>query len=233
MTGPMDAGMELCGVVESEDELQSWLESAFEAAGWTAIREVRPHSSDYRADLIVQHDRFGWFGIETKYIGSNAGAVDMAKAHHQITQKYRGKKYIGNKIDLWCVCPYIKYANCRRKGDESDEKARQRRQYERRNWNKIHHTRPFFAHSGIGWVNLNHYALSLAFIHSEPGGRVPTTKLAETDAVQSNSERYSSIVNEWFEEVDMQRIREWAQRSVESAQYGRKGVIRSEVEADE
>jgi hypothetical protein len=47
-----------CPRFQNEDELQDWLEDEFEKAGWTAIREVTPHSSSVRADLIVNHEGY-------------------------------------------------------------------------------------------------------------------------------------------------------------------------------
>lgn len=218
--GPVDAGMDMCGKLESEDELQEWLEAAFEESGWTAIREVSPHSSDYRADLIVEHDEYGWFGIETKFIGSNQGPMDMAKAHHQIVQKYRGRKYIGNRIDLWAVCPYIKFTNCKEFPDDGKEDRRQRRRFEREKWGKINHTKAFFSHSGIGWINLNHYHLNMEFIQSTSGGRVPVGKLAEDDKVQQNTEQYQEYAGFHRDTCDMDMIREWASGKVDAAHYG-------------
>lgn len=227
---PKDAGMDLCGKIDSEDELQQWLQAAFEDAGWTAIREAAPHWSDYRADLIVEHGEFGWFGIETKYIGSSQGPVDMAKAHHQIVQKYRGKKYIGNKIDLWAVCPYIKYANCQKRPGESDEERRQRKDFERLKSESVYALSSFFKHTGIGWIDLDHYALSFDFVEGDSSGRVPTRKLAESEKVQQNREQYMEYVEGWFDRVDVARIRRWAENSVQAAHYGRPDVIKQPQE---
>jgi hypothetical protein len=221
-----DAGMELCGVIESEDELQEWLEGAFEDAGWTAIREVSPHGSNLRADLLVQHEEFGWFGVETKFIGKSQGPINLAKAHHQIVQQYRGRRYLGNKIDLWAVCPYIRCAHT-----TSDEHTR----FEERKWSQVNNLQPFFQHSGIGWINLDHYALSMRFIYADSSGRVPTTKLAEKYHGEYE-EKYRDIVRGWFDDVDMEAIRRWAANSVADAHYGRPNVIKEtgqEVTADD
>jgi hypothetical protein len=207
----VDAGMELTGVLDDEEELQQWLEQAFEECGWTAIREVSPHRSNFSADLIVNHDRYGWFGIETKYIRRGAGsggAHQMAKAHHQIVQQYRGKKYIGNRINLWAVCPYIRYFNTEDGGEY----------YEQRN--EIAHTKTFFDLSGIGWIGLDTYALSMSFVESQGYGRVPVGKLAQSEKVQQNRSRYRNSVERWRRECDMDRIRESVRRKTEKIHYG-------------
>jgi len=224
--GPIDHGMELCGVLDSEDALQEWLESAFEDAGWTAIREVSPVGSNYRADLIVQHDDYGWFGVETKYIGSSQGPIDMAKAHHQIVEKYRGRKYINTKIDLWLVCPYIKYGTADYSPDDN---------WRRQKWNQIYHMRQFFQHVGIGWINLDYYSLDLDFIEADSAGSIPVGKLAQTKKVQQNRERYAKYTSERARNVDVSRIREWAARKVKNALYGRPNVVSkpTEVGADD
>jgi hypothetical protein len=91
---------------ESEDQMQEWLEGEFESAGWTAVREVSPHNSNLRADLLVHHEDYDWIGIECKYMSSPRNGKKIAEAVEQIVTKYRGRKYIGKKIDLWAFCPY-------------------------------------------------------------------------------------------------------------------------------
>jgi len=134
----------------SEDDLQSWLESTFEDHGWTAIREVSPRTENVRADLIVQHTDYGWFGIETKIIGKSDGAK-IADAHHQITRKYRGKRFIGNRINCWVVCPYFK-------NDSNGRGA---------------YTREMFCRHGIGYFNVNWSTLRLDFSYSHGWAKVP------------------------------------------------------------
>jgi hypothetical protein len=221
--GPTDKGMELCGVLESEDELQEWLEAAFEDAGWTAIREVSPVRSNYRADLIVQHDDYGWLGIETKYIGSSQGPIDMAEAHYQIVGKYRGRKYINNRIDLWLVCPYIKYGE-----DTVDPEKRWRRE----KWAQIYHMRQFFQHAGIGWIDLDHYSLDLDFIEADSAGTIPVGKLANSEKVRRNRRRYAQYTDKRAQNVDITRIREWAAGKVKNAPYGRPHSVREAAEVD-
>lgn len=175
-----DDGMQLCGVIESEEELQEWLESLFEDSGWTAIREVSPHGADCRADLIVGHDEYGWFGIETKYFRNDGGAK-AADAHHQITQKYRGKKYIGRRINCWVVCPYFYCYNT----DDYDMKQQQQKM-------RAEFVRELFCRHGIGYVNLDRWQLLLDFAYSQKYAKVPVG---------------GEYLSEYIENVDVERIR--------------------------
>ena len=84
------------GPVSSEAELQRNLKSYFEKHNWLAVREVSPTDSRVKADLIVKHDTYGWFGIETKYF-NNDGGGKVADAHHQIISQYRGRRYINDR----------------------------------------------------------------------------------------------------------------------------------------
>lgn len=154
-------GMNLPGVIESEEELQEWLEDFFEANGWTAIREVSPHSSNYRADLVVKNEEYGWFGIETKYMHLDGGGK-IAKAHHQITEQYRGQRYLGEKIDRWVICPYFRGMN------SPDYPMKERQEKIRAKF-----TREFFSRHGIGYIDLDRYQLLLDFAYSQPWAKVP------------------------------------------------------------
>lgn len=154
-----DSGMRLCGALGSEDELQQWLESFFEDNGWTAIREVSPRNSNCRADLIVNHDDYGWYGIETKYIRGACGG-SVADAHHKITQKYRGQKYIGHRIDCWLVCPYFW---CYGPDDYKSSTQRTRADL----------ISGMFSRHGIGYINLDKSRLLLDFADSRMYAKVP------------------------------------------------------------
>jgi hypothetical protein len=96
-----------CSDITNESLYQDFLEQYFEWYGWNVVREVRPSQTEYRADLLVEHDEYGWFGIETKY--TNRGGRKMAEAHHQITTKYRGKMYFGHKITNWIYAPFYEF----------------------------------------------------------------------------------------------------------------------------
>ena len=78
---------------------------AFEENCWTARQEVSPRESEDQADLIVSHEQYGWFGIETKHLYGDGGGT-IAEAHHQI------KKISRNGIFRWedrpwAICPYL------------------------------------------------------------------------------------------------------------------------------
>lgn len=92
-----------------ECELQEWLKQQFRSYGWKAIRETSPAGTDYRADLIVHHDNWGWIGIECKYMSSPRNGKKVGEAIEQILYKYRGERYpiADQQIDLWALCPYI------------------------------------------------------------------------------------------------------------------------------
>lgn len=204
-----DAGMELCGVIDSEDELQQWLETTFETVGWTAIREVSPHSSNHRADLIVRHDNYGWVGIETKYIKDDV--QKLPEAHHQIIQKYRNRRYIGERIELWAVCPYVERYNT-----ESDETPDY---YERRRRSLIRDQKGFFDAAGIGWINLDHYHLNIQFVESRDYGRIPTGYLSP-EARRSRTD-YSQYSDAHKDGCDIDKIRESVCRKTNDVHYGR------------
>ena len=182
----------VCPSLDSEDELQEWLESYFEDNGWTAIREVSPHRSNYSADLIVQHDKFGWIGIECKYFERDGGSK-IAKAHHQIISKYRGEKYIkNNKIDLWCLCPYFKGIEDRSRYGRNQQELRQTL------------IREMFCAHGIGVLMLNRRRLLLDFAYSHRASKIPI----------SPDDGYYG-----YDDVDIQRIRDIVSRKIEKYNY--------------
>ena len=91
-------------VFDTEQEFQDYLERKFEENGYTAIQEVSPHKSNYRADLLLMHDEFGRIGLELKRL---TGGSDAGRAHQQIARQYAGKKYIGERVNLWAFAPYM------------------------------------------------------------------------------------------------------------------------------
>jgi len=177
--------------VQSENQFQKELEQYFENHGWIALREVSPHSSNNRADLIVQHDDFGWFGIETKFFDNDGGAK-VADAHHQIITKYRGKKYVGNRIDLWCVAPYFSGY------DTDDEWVSNRAQWRRR------FTREFFCKHGVGILDISRRPLIMDFAYSMACKKVPVDSDKETRHHQN---------------VDVQRIEKSVSKKMEKYAY--------------
>jgi hypothetical protein len=180
----------VCGELSDEYELQSWLESYFEDCGWTAIREVSPHRSDFKADLIVEHEDYGWIGIEAKYFDSDGGAK-IADAHHQITRKYRGEKYLNNRIDLWAICPYFssRYFD----GYHINQ-----------NTFRAQTTREFFCRHGIGYINLVGDDLLIDFAYSRGHAKIPVND-------ESDSRHHDN--------VDIESIRSTVQKKMERFDY--------------
>lgn len=192
IAGAEDGGMHLCGEISSEDELQEWLEQFFENNGWTAIREVYPHGSNKRADLIVSHDDFGWFGIETKFMHGDGGRT-LAEAHHQITRRYRGRKYIGQQIDRWAVCPYWWGIN------SSDYVSKHKQQETRATY-----TREFFGRHGIGYIDLDRWQMVIDFAYSKPWAKVPVG---------------GEYVQQYYDDVDIEKINESVQNKISEMTY--------------
>jgi len=147
---------------ESEDQMQAQLEAFFENHGWTAIREVSPHHSSDRADLIVGSPQYGWFGIETKFWEQDGGAK-LADAHEQIVGQYRGQKYIGERIDRWVLFPY--FSGQQRENDDERLSARAtwRRQF----------TRELLCRHGVGIGYFAHGAGVLDYAYSRAECKVP------------------------------------------------------------
>lgn len=153
--------------LESEDEVQAWLKSEFEEAGWTAIREVSPAFSDYRADLIVQHQDYGWIGIEVKHCSTsdNSGGV-LAEGFRQITQQYRGRTYINEQIDLWAIAPYFYSKHQDREHDYgAPEKF----------------VREFFCYFGIGYINFSRSQLMIDFAYSNRDTKIWVSDVSGRD----------------------------------------------------
>lgn len=143
----------------SEQEVQDGLEQFFEKMGWTALTEVSPHHSDYRADLIVKSDEYGWFGAEIKYFDTT-GASKVADAHHQIVAQYRGKKYLGNRINRWVLIPYF----AKRSGPGATTSLPRR--------DLLQFSRELCCRHGVGIVDLtkakyDHLVLDFAYSRSE------------------------------------------------------------------
>jgi hypothetical protein len=124
--------------IENEYEWQDYLERYFEWNDWTVVREAKPAGTEYRADLLVEHDQYGWFGIETKF--ANLGGRKMAEAHHQIVKKYRNRTYFGHKIDLWVYAPFYSFYKKPKSMDFVDRKY------------LIELTQGFFQRHGIGFL---------------------------------------------------------------------------------
>jgi len=182
------------GKLDSEQELQEWLESYFEENGWTAIREVSPNNSTYKADLIVNHEDYGWIGVETKFFEGDGGGK-MADAHHQIVRKYRHEKYINNRIRLWAVCPYFSGIN-----DQSEYKKRQQQ-------NRATIMREFFCRHGIGYIDLDKGNVEIDFAYSSSDTKIPV------------GGDYSESLEERREDVDIGKIRDMVSKKCEKFDY--------------
>jgi len=189
---PIDGGMRLCGEMSSESELQEWLEKFFERNGWTAIREVTPHNSQKRADLIVSHDDYGWFGIETKYMHGDGGRK-LAEAHHQITRRYRGRKYINQRIDYWAICPYWWGIN------SPDYVSKHKTQQQRATY-----TREFFGRHGIGYIDLDRWQFLIDYAYSKPWAKVPVG---------------GDYIDQYYDDVDIEKIDDSIQSKMDEMSY--------------
>jgi len=144
---------------ESEDQMQAQLEAFFESHGWTAIREVSPHHSSDRADLIVESPQYGWFGIETKFWEQDGGAK-LADAHEQIVGQYRGQKYIGERIDRWVLFPYF--------NEYHGENARDEWRSERADWRQQFIREMLCRHGvAIGYFSCGAAVLDYAYSRAE------------------------------------------------------------------
>lgn len=100
----LETGYNGLPVFDTEQEFQDYLEQKFEAAGVTAIQEVSPHNSRYRADLLLIHDDLGKIGLELKRV---TGGADAGRAHQQIVRQYAGRQYLGDEVRLWAFAPYV------------------------------------------------------------------------------------------------------------------------------
>lgn len=182
----------VCPQLDNEDELQAWLKSHFEENGWTAIREVKPHGSDYSADLLVNHDRYGWIGIECKYFDHDGGSK-IAKAHHQIVTKYRGEKFIkNNRVNLWAICPYFKGIGATSQYYRNQQELRQKL------------LREMFCAHGMGIIKLNRYSLLIDFAYSQSGSKIPVSERSD----------YHS-----HEKVDIENIRDIVSKKMDRLNY--------------
>lgn len=131
-------------VFDTEQEFQDYLERKFEENGYTAIQEVSPHRSNYRADLLLIHDEFGRIGLELKRL---TGGSDAGKAHQQIVRQYSGKRYISERVNLWAFAPYMPKLQ--------SAQMRQHRDQQRFQGGKLEVLEHFFQRCGIGVLNVH------------------------------------------------------------------------------
>lgn len=166
-----------------EDELQAWLKKRFEDAGWTARREVNPHSSNYLADLIVHHPDYDWIGIETKFIRPNDSIRRFGRALEQITQQYRGKTYSGNKITLWVLAPYFKSHSKSREGTPK-------------------FTRELFNYFGIGYLRLSGRYIKLDFAYSNTDTKIFIADVTPYDNNEAGKREQYGDIDAIYNSVD-------------------------------
>jgi len=165
--------------IENEFQWQDYLQRYFEWNDWNVVREVRPAGTEYRADLLVEHDEYGWFGIETKW--ANLGGRVMAEAHHQIVKKYRRRTYFGHKIDLWVYAPFYEFYRKDKSQDFVERKY------------LIDLTQGFFQRHGIGFLR---------------GGTAKGAGFWEMQFELSSADHFVGIERASDREPDMDAIRE-------------------------
>lgn len=179
------------GVVRSEEELQEGLKGLLDSSGWNAQRELSPDGSEYRADLLAEHPDYGVVGIETKFF-KNSGGAKAADAHHQIVSKYRGKKYGGQEVNLWVICPYFVGKNGGSFGRRNQQRTREKVIQE------------MLCRHGIGYLNLAKNNLLFDFAMSDRAKKIPVSG--------PNYEKYERA-------VDIDEIRESVSRKVKKYNY--------------
>jgi hypothetical protein len=129
--------------IDVESDYKDFLEDLFSDHGWTVLREQPPAGTDYSADMLIEHDELGWFGIEAKV--TNYGGRQPAAAHHQIVKKYRGRMYIGHRIDRWVYAPFYQYPEGAKLSTDIPDPQRQSIVTEL--------VCPFFSKHGIGYLD--------------------------------------------------------------------------------
>lgn len=131
-------------VFDTEQQFQDYLEEKFEANGFTAIQEVSPSKSNYRADLLLIHDEFGKIGLELKRV---TGGSDAGRAHQQIVRQYAGERYISGRVYLWAFAPYIPKLQSAKERDSRAPASFQT--------GKLEVLEHFFQRYGIGVLNVH------------------------------------------------------------------------------
>jgi hypothetical protein len=149
--------------LDSENDLQDYLQSELEAGGWRTDDEVYVRKAKKRADIIAEHPDFGALGIEIKFFRGDSGAV-ISEAHHQIVSRYRGQNYRSfGTVDLWAICPCFKDTHDESCDDWYTERARERRRL----------TQSLFCRNGVGFIALRASELYVAFNQGGNGWRIP------------------------------------------------------------
>jgi hypothetical protein len=92
------------------DEIESFLKEK----GYKTWREVIPDQCEgwekpYRVDLVFYNEKYGYIGVEAKYLNTLGQGGIIAQAFEQI-KKYRTYTYFkGNLISRWCIAPRFEY----------------------------------------------------------------------------------------------------------------------------
>lgn len=190
-------GLRLCGYHDDEDSVQAWLAESLRDAGWRAEREVEPRESNHAADVVAEHDDLGLIGFEVKFFDSDGGGK-AADAHHQITRKYRGRRYplFGNRrVNAWAFVPYY-VTGSRFETAMSQQTA----------------IREFMWRHGIGDVDLTRPYGIADFVNSKPEGKVP---LFAEDKHGYETE----TLDEYRESFDREYLDDFLARKMEDYDY--------------
>jgi hypothetical protein len=171
--------------LDDEDELQRYLKEQFDNKGWDVSREVSPDESNYRVDLLLTHLTIGRIGIETKYVGVGDGPTSIARAYEQITDQYWDKRYSGEKILLWAICPYFERAYI----DDEDGYNHQQVTFRSR-W-----TANFFGHFGIGYLRVDRRYTLIDYGYSTSKRKIPAFPVTD------------DIPFRYYENIDIENIR--------------------------
>jgi hypothetical protein len=94
--------------VDDEDDLVDFTTEQLEYHGWSCMTETKPDRSDYRADIVANHDRYGWLGVEAKCSPNPRPA--FAEAFKQVTEQYWNREFAGKPILMWAILIWDKEA---------------------------------------------------------------------------------------------------------------------------
>lgn len=188
---------------KDEKELQSWLAEYCEENGWDVKREVSPSnvSENYRADLIIHKENYGWFGIETKYFDKNGGSW-LADAHHQIIAKYRGNTFSGKEIKFWSLCPYFRKLEWVYDEFEDPRSSDPTMPTPCIVDTLSRVSREFFCRHGIGYMDLSSHVIDMDFGYSNPWAKVPVGYPRGNDPYGNYIEKLQKRI----ENVDVDKI---------------------------
>lgn len=198
-----DMNMDRDDDIESEQELQDFLQRGMESNDWTVLREATVatvDNSSYKADIVAQHDAIGWVGIECKYV--TGGPVIAAKAARQIFEKYADKKFINHRVTAWGVCLY---GNRFKQPDPDADTFTTADEYEavyqkqRTRCRQIQATTQRILNGfGLGWVTITQSRILMEFLPSGADVQVPL--------FQTNGD----IPQRRWDDFDMDRVEELA-----------------------